>query len=326
VNNTNVLMSYFNGLCKDLGIEVPDNERHYVWRPKLCEAKIHLGEKNVDMAIYEIGVKMVQNQMREDVMAFVFLHDDFNAETIYDLFGDPNNEESYYTARIPVDSMLDADFAETKYLQEMSELLSRISKFEQTLEGLRQLHTFNCEFNHIESKKVKRMLLPALKSKFVENARAMIFKERAVSSRPNFGEENNLLLSMPFEVQNMVELYMVEPRSKFRNGMDFVNMKDPFQFSLVSKSCKNIFYQTIHSFNAKSNVSNGDEEKIVLFHNLDNLFEGFTLGEIASAFDELIWCGGRSDCVFCPNANIEIVEYEKDDEKLKVKWDSPFCG
>ena len=90
---------------------------------------------------------------------------------------------------------------------------------------------------------------------------------------------------------------------------------------MVWPSCDALLY-----IYTNANVSNDEEEKIVMFHNLDDLFEGFTLGEIASAFDELIWCGGRSGCVFCPNAEIEIVKYEKNDEKLKVKWGSPFCG
>ncbi|GFH55642.1 predicted protein [Chaetoceros tenuissimus] len=275
VKNTNVLMSYFNDLCKGLEIDIPDNEVHYVWRPKQCEAKIHMGENNIERAIYEIGVKMVENKMREDVMAFVFLNDDYNAETIYDLFGDPNDEESYYTAEIPMESTLDADFAEKKQIEEVEKLLSRASEFEQTLRGL---HSFKREWEYIKSKKAKRMLLPALKSRFAENAKAMIFKERAVISSPsNSGEENNLLLSMPFEVQNKIMLYMP-------------NMKDLFQFSLVSKACKNVTNQTIYSFRTKSNVSNDEEEKIVLFHNLDELFEGISLGEIASAFDELICC------------------------------------
>ena len=320
VKNANVLMSYFNGLCKDIGIEVPDNEVHYAWRPTLCQAKIHMGEENIDRAIHEIGVKMVENKMREDVMAFVFLHDDFTADTIYDLFGDPNDEESYYTARIPVD--LDVESVERKYAQEAGELLLRAPEIEPTVYGL---YDFQQEIEHVKSKKAQRMLLPTLKSRFIENAKAMIFKERAVSSRPNLVEENNLLLSMPFEVQYKIMLYLVEPRSKFSNDKEIANMKDLFQLSLVSKACKNIINQTIFYFNMNSKVSN-EEEKIVLFHNLDDLFEGITIGEIASAFDELIWCGGRSGCVFCPNAEIEIVKYEKDDEKLKVKWGSPFCG
>ena len=98
-------------------------------------------------------------------------------------------------------------------------------------------------------------------------------------------------------------------------------------FGLASKSCYKIFCNTIHSIKENAETDEDTREKVVRFHNFNDLFEGMTIQEIALAFDELVWHGGDCGCVFCPNSHIEICKSFFDEDKLEVgDTGESWCG
>jgi hypothetical protein len=75
-----------------------------------------------------------------------------------------------------------------------------------------------------------------------------------------------------------------------------------------------------------SNESTGDatETTVVHVHSFDRVFAGISDSELAAAFDSILYRNGRSNCVLCPNGDIEI-SYGKDGN-LWVKWLNMYCG
>lgn len=321
-----LFMAGINDLLKAMGIDISDNELHYAWKyGNNSEAKIHLGEENIDRAIHEIGVKMVLNDMEQDILQRVFDDDDDgNAECNYDLFGDPNDEDSFYSVTIPTE----VDLArvnklfrqeagkEKESLEKISSLLQRVEEGRISL--LRMLEVkediWKTRIEHVQSRKTKqRMILPVLKKTFLQNAEAMLAKERLILNETIIDERNSLFLSLPSEEHNKILLYL---------GLECAH--DLLQFGLASKSCYKIFRNIILVELGLKRQNKDGEEKVIRIHNFEDIFDGMSIHSIARSFDELVWLDGYGGCERDPYQSITIEKYNqnKGEEKLTVKYDS----
>ena len=310
-----------NDLLKAMGINIPDNELHYVWRYRETEAKIHLGEENIDRAIHEIGVKMVLTSMKAEILERVF-DDCNNAECNYDLFGDPNDEDedSYYKITIPtevdlarVNEMFQQEAAKERQ-DMMSYLMQSVQERQISLRRMFELkeNIWKTKIARVQSTKKQRMLLPSLKKTFLQNAEAMIAKERLTFDDTTSDENNSLFLSISSEVQNKILLYL---------GLQCAN--DLLHFGLASKSCYKIFRNVILVELGLKRQNTDGEEKIICIHDFDDIFEGMSLHSIASSYDELVWFDGDGGCEkYPPDSQIEIEKCNENqgEEKLTVKW------
>jgi len=80
-----------------------------------------------------------------------------------------------------------------------------------------------------------------------------------------------------------------------------------------------------HLRNEPPNESTGaTETTVVHVHSFDRVFAGISESELATVFDLVLYRNGHSNCVLCPNGDIEI-KYGKDGD-LWVDWLNMYCG
>jgi hypothetical protein len=260
--------------------------------------------------------------MEQDILQRVFDDDDDgNAECNYDLFGDPNDEDSFDSVTIPTE----VDLArvnklfqqkagkEKESLEKISSLLQRVEEGRISL--LRMLEVkediWKTRIEHVQSRKTKqRMILPVLKKTFLQNAEAMLAKERLNFDDTTSDENNSIFLSLPC---NKILLYL---------GLECAH--DLLQFGLASKSCYKIFRNIILVELGLKRQNKDGEEKVIRIHNFEDIFDGMSIHSIARSFDELVWLDGYGGCERDPYQPITIEKdnQKKGEEKLTVKYDS----
>ncbi|GFH56028.1 predicted protein [Chaetoceros tenuissimus] len=221
----NVSMSYCNDFLEDMGFDIPSSEKHYVWRYKESEATIHIGEANIDRALYDIGVQMVLRVMKEGLIRRIFDNRRYANEN-YSIFDDD---------RIPKN--VDEGLAWNRHEEEKS--LLKISDFDSPA-------SYNKEVMRLFSIAKKKILLSTLKSRFLENATRMVSKEVHFSDTIVSDDCNCLLLSLPLEIQKRILFCLCSNKMYAENrpchwrcneNMGCYKMKELVQFGLTSKSC-----------------------------------------------------------------------------------------
>ncbi|GFH56026.1 predicted protein [Chaetoceros tenuissimus] len=297
----NASMIDFNDFLTGMGMDISTSELHYVWRNNTLKVNIHVGQANIDRALYDIGIQMLLRYMQEGLIDRVFspFYRDEN-NTLFSISQVPD--------RLPM--VRNAEITAEKY-EELVWQRFEHEKGQLNMCDFENQREYHKEVVNLYSNAKKRITLLTLKSKLLENANRMVSRKIVVSRQKADGYGDCPFLSLPAEIHtNILQFLQCRLNGvclllKLSNSLDF---GDLLRFRVVSKSCNKIFCDAFHSSIVKkpshfaeylrddsstanedhSGIDEGSEEKQVRFHYFDDLFEGISPREVVKTFNELL--------------------------------------
>lgn len=299
----NASMVDFNDFLTGMGINVSNSEMHYAWRYNTLKANIHVGEANIDRALYDIGIQMVLRYMQEGLIDRVF--SPFYQRENYTLFS-----ISQVPDRLPLLKNSNAEITAEKHEELVWEQFEH-EKSQLNMCDFDSRREYHKEVVSLYSNAKKRIALPTLKSRLLKNANRMVSRKIVVSRQKGDDYSDCPFLSLPIEIHTNILRFLQSRligKPLFIKLSDSLDFGDLLRFRVVSKSCYKMFCDDFHSsvveksspfaeyLRDDSPIANEDRggiddrsgEKQVRFHYFDDFFEGISPREIVKAFDELL--------------------------------------